>query len=151
AVASRPQGHPRARVRFGRVIFVAPPLPGCYARGRLESSPVAVAGPDFVVACGTSGMRVRFGSFMANPWARSFLARCAEQMKGILPDGKSAANRIRDNAQALFRQREPFLPDQQARAVIAPCCLVLAAYREARARLAEHEAFELVRTAVFRT
>ena len=98
-------------------------------------------------------MYVRFGSFMANVWARSFLAHCADEMKGIVPDGKRVVNRIRDNAQVLFRQREPFLPDKQATMVIAPCCLVLAAYREMRSRLAlaEVEAFELVRSAVSRT
>ena len=95
-------------------------------------------------------MRVRFGSFMANVWASSFLGHCAGEMKGVVPDGKSAAKRIRDNAQALFRQREPF-PDKQARMVIGPCCLVLAAYREVRGRLAESDAFELVRAAVSRT
>src|SRR5262249_10762953 len=107
----------------------------------------------FVVACGSSNMHVRFGSFMANVWARSVLAHCADELKGIVPDGKRAVNRIRDNAQVLFRQREPFLPDKQATMVIAPCCLVLAAYREMRGRLAlaEVEAFELVRSAVSRT
>jgi hypothetical protein len=74
-------------------------------------------------------------------------------MKSIVPDGKRAATRIRDNAQALFWQRAPSLPDKQAKMVIAPCCLVLAAYREVRGRpaLADVEAFELVRTAVSRT
>jgi hypothetical protein len=72
-------------------------------------------------------------------------------MKGAVPDGNSAAKRIRDNAQALFREREPFLPDKQAKLSTACCCLVLAAYREMRGQLAELEAFELVRTVMFRT
>ena len=75
-------------------------------------------------------MRVRFGSFMANAWGRSFLRHCAGEMKGLVPDHKNAVNRIRDNAQGLFREHEPSLPDKQSRFPLATCCLVLAAYRE---------------------
>jgi hypothetical protein len=94
-------------------------------------------------------MRVKFGSFMAKAWARSFLAHCRAEMKPVLADSKSRAMRISDNAAALFWNREPSLPDKQTKALIASCCLVLAAYRELRGLLGEAEAYELVRNSVY--
>ena len=95
-------------------------------------------------------MRVNFGSLMANAWARSFLAHCTAATNRVLPDGKSRAIRINDNAAALFWTREPSLPDKQTKALTASCCLVLAAYRELRGELGEAEAYNLVRDAVYR-
>jgi hypothetical protein len=95
-------------------------------------------------------MHVNFGSFMANAWARSFLAHCKAEMKRVVPDGKSRALRINADAAALFRKREPSLPDRQTKALVASCCLVLAAYRDLRGDLGEPEAYGLVRDAVYR-
>jgi hypothetical protein len=96
-------------------------------------------------------MRVKFGSFTANAWGRSFLGHCTREMKGLVPNHKSAANRIRDNAQGLFWEHEPSVPDKQGRTILASCCVVLAAYRELRSSLTEAEAYEAVRTAMYRT
>ena len=96
-------------------------------------------------------MGVRFGSFMANAWARSFLGHCAAELKHILPDPRRTIRRIRANAETIFWESEHTLPDKQTKSLIASCCLVLAAYRDLRSQRSEAEAFEIVRKAVYRT
>lgn len=77
-------------------------------------------------------MGVKFGSFMANAWARSFLGHCAAELKHILPDSRGTISRIRTGAEMIFWERAHTLPDKQTKSLIASCCLVLAAYRDLR-------------------
>ena len=96
-------------------------------------------------------MRANFGSFMADAWARSFLRHCRAELKGVLPDPRPSLRSIRKEAETIFRDCEPTLPDSQTRSLVASCSLVLAAYRHLSRGRDPAQAFEIVRRAVYRT
>jgi hypothetical protein len=96
-------------------------------------------------------VRSGFGSFMANAWARSFLAHLTTEMKGIVLYPAIALDRIRKDAETIFWEREHTLPDKQSKTLNASCCVVLAAFREIQSQRSSSQSFDLVRRAVYRT
>jgi len=97
-------------------------------------------------------MRLKFGTFAANGWARGFLKHCRVAMKPLGDDAQSLEDAIKREAQSLFDERTELLPDRQGRMILAMCSLVLAAYRRLKERLGDpSKAFDNVRAAFEKT
>ena len=91
-------------------------------------------------------MRLKFGHYAANMWARGFLKNCRRHMKPLVSDMKGLEIDIKRQTQELFDQRVASLPDKKGRMILAMCSLVLASYRLLKQRTNDPSlAFDTVR------
>lgn len=97
-------------------------------------------------------MRVSFETITANAWASRFLRHLAVEARAAVSDPRGLVAKTAGAAQRIFDARCESLPDKQARMILGSCAVVLAAYRELRARGLDAEtAYEIVRHAFLRT
>lgn len=97
-------------------------------------------------------MRLKFGTFMANSWARGFLKNCRRTMKPLVGDMNALEADIKRQAREIFDDSVDALPDKKGRMILAMCSVVLAAYRQLNQRLDDPSvAFDTVRLTFERT
>ena len=91
-------------------------------------------------------MRLKFGNYTANMWARRFLKNCRKTMRPLVGDLKELEIDITRQTQELFDERVDSLPDKKGRMILAMCSLVLASHRVLIQRLDDPRmAFDTVR------
>lgn len=91
-------------------------------------------------------MRLKFGYFTANMWARGFLKNCRRTMNPLVGDMRALEIDIKRQAQAVFDEQVDALPDPKGRIILAMCSLVLASFRSLKVRLDDPSlAFDTVR------